>query len=127
MVDALRDHRRQQLELRMAMGLGRPADDALVFPALDGGLTRRTGLSIRWAKTVAALGLPRVTFHQLRHSHASMLIAAKLDRRHHLRPDGHANPSITLKIYAHLFAKNDSAAADAINAALGANPVPKSG
>jgi integrase len=36
-VDALREHRRQQLELRMALGLGKLADDALVFPALDLG------------------------------------------------------------------------------------------
>ena len=30
-VEALRDHRRQQLEQRVAMGLGKLADDALVF------------------------------------------------------------------------------------------------
>jgi integrase len=124
-VDALRDHRRKQLEARLAMGLGRPANDVLVFPALDGGLTRRTALSIGWAKTVAALGLPRVTYHQLRHSHASMLIAAKLDLATIADRMGHANPSVTLKIYAHMFEKNDAAAADAINAALGASSVPK--
>ena len=31
-VDALRDHRRQQLEQRLALGFGRPASDALLFP-----------------------------------------------------------------------------------------------
>ena len=31
--DALREHRRQQLELRMVLGLGKMPDDALVFPA----------------------------------------------------------------------------------------------
>ena len=31
---------------------------------------------------------------------------------------GHASPAITLKIYAHLFAKDDGKAAEAINAAL---------
>ena len=36
-VDTLREHRRLQLELRMALGLGKLPDDALVFPALDGG------------------------------------------------------------------------------------------
>jgi integrase len=40
---------------------------------------------------------------------------------------GHANPAITLKVYAHLFDQDDSAAADAINAAIGANSVPKNG
>ena len=34
---ALRDHRRQQLEQRVALGLGKFSDDALVFPTIDGG------------------------------------------------------------------------------------------
>lgn len=126
-VDALRDHRRQQLELRMAMGLGKPAEDALVFPAWDGGPTRRTALSIAWRDGVKALGLPNVVFHSLRHTHASQLIAAKVDVVTISKRLGHANPAITLKVYAHLFEQTDSVAADAINAALGANSVPKNG
>ena len=125
--DGLRDHRRQQLELRMALGLGNLPDDALVFPALDGGPSRRTGLSIEWGETVEALGLPDVTFHGLRHTHASQLIAAKVDIVTISKRLGHANPAITLKVYAHMFEQNDSAAADAINAALGANSVPIKG
>jgi integrase len=35
---------------------------------------------------------------------------------------GHASPAITLKIYAHLFRKDDGRAAAAINAALSAKP-----
>jgi integrase len=31
---------------------------------------------------------------------------------------GHAKPDITLRVYAHLFRKDDSAASDAINDAL---------
>lgn len=125
-IDALREHRRQQLELRVAMGLGKMPDDALVFPALDGGPSRRTSLSIAWGKTVEALGMPDVVYHSLRHTHASQLIAAKIDVVTVSKRLGHANPAITLKVYAHLFDQNDSAAADAINAALGANSVPKS-
>src|SRR5262249_9317685 len=66
-IDGLRDHRRKQFELRLALGLGKLPDDALVFPALDGGLCRRPGLSIEWRETVEALGLPDITFHGLRH------------------------------------------------------------
>jgi integrase len=78
-------------------------------------------------ETVEALGLPMVTFHQLRHTHASPLIAAKVDVVTVSKRLGHANPAITLKVYAHLFDNSDAAAADAINQALGANPVPKKG
>jgi integrase len=31
---------------------------------------------------------------------------------------GHANPTVTLRIYAHIFAKRDDKASNAINAAL---------
>jgi integrase len=124
-VDALRDHRRHQLEQRVALGLGRLPDDALVFPALDGGPSRRTGLSIEWGETVDVLGLPDITFHELRHTHASQLIAAKVDIVTVSKRLGHSNPAVTLRVYSHLFEQNDAAAADAINASLGANSVPK--
>lgn len=126
-VNALRDRRRQQLERRMAMGQGRPGADTLVFPDHDGGPCRRTALSIRWGKTAEALGIPAITFHALRHSHASQLIDAKVDIVTIASRLGHADPSITLRIYSHLFETSDAAAADAINVALGANPVPKKG
>lgn len=126
-VDALRAHRRQQLEQRLARGLGKLPDDALVFAALDGGPLRRTALSSRWAEIVDDLGLPDVTFHGLRHSHASQLIREKVDIVTISRRLGHANPSITLKIYAHEFDPTDASAADAINDALGAISVPKTG
>src|SRR6476619_5934282 len=35
-LEALRAHRRRQLELRLALGLGKPEPDALVFCGLDG-------------------------------------------------------------------------------------------
>lgn len=37
-VDALRDHRRAQLELRIALGAGKLPLDALVFPTIERGL-----------------------------------------------------------------------------------------
>src|SRR5262245_7228729 len=49
-VEALTEHRRHQLEQRVAMGLGKPADDALVFPALDGGPQSPRQLSGDWAE-----------------------------------------------------------------------------
>jgi integrase len=106
-----------QLERRMKLGLGRLPDDALVFPALDGGPARPSNLSGDWREAVAMLGLPRVSWHSLRHCHASMLIAAKVDVVTVSRRLGHASPQITLAIYARAFKETDAAAADAINAA----------
>jgi integrase len=126
-IEALREHRRQTLEERFAMGAGKLPDDALVFPARNGGPAGTADLSKSWRRTVEALGLPAVNFHGLRHSHASQLIDAKLDLATISKRLGHANPGVTLRTYAHRFKTDDAAAADIINAALGANSVPKSG
>ena len=62
--------------------------------------------------------MPEVTFHALRHNHASQLIDANVDIVTISKRLGHAKPDITLRIYAHLFRKDDSKAAAAINSIL---------
>jgi integrase len=116
---ALREHRRQQLELRMALGMGKMPVDALVFPApLKGGYQSPRAFSKEWARVATAIGFPSLSFHALRHTHASQLIDAGIDIVTISKRLGHAKPDITLRIYAHLFRKDDSKAADAINPAL---------
>ena len=117
-VETLRDHRRRHLEFRMQLGLGRPADTALVFPDIEGQARSPSDTSRDWGLAAGALGMPDVTFHALRHTHASQLIDAGVDVVTISTRLGHASPTITLQVYAHLFRKDDSKAADAINAAL---------
>jgi integrase len=77
-------------------------------------------LSRDWWRVVSirCIGLPRVPFHALRHSHASALIAAGLDAGAVSRRLGHSNPSTTLRIYTHVFNSSDAAAAAAIERAF---------
>lgn len=117
-VDVLRAHRRQQLELRVALGLGKPNKNALVFCTEDGSPLSPGYVSGAWRTAVLSRKLPKVTFHALRHSHASALIASGLDVVTVSRRLGHASPVVTLTVYAHLFHKTDAAAADAIEAAM---------
>ena len=116
-VEALRDLRRQQLELRIALGLGKLPDDALLFPKLDGSPQSPRTFSKDWAVVAASIGLP-VTFHALRHTHASHLIDAGIDVVKISKRLGHASPLITLQVYAHLFRKRDDKSTAAINAAV---------
>jgi integrase len=117
-VEALRDHRRQQLETRFALGLGKLADDALVFPTPDGSPHSPRAFSREWGYVAASVGLPEITFHALRHTHASHLIDAGIDVVKISRRLGHASPTITLGTYAHLFSKRDDKSSAAINAAV---------
>ncbi len=117
-VAVLRAHWRQQLEYRMALGLGKPDAATLLFSRPDGSPLSPDNLSRDWRRVCRSLGLPLVTFHALRHTHASALIASGLDVVQIAHRLGHGSPVVTLKTYAHLFDKSDSAAAAAIENVL---------
>jgi len=118
-VTALRDHRRKALELRLALGIGALPADAPVFGDHEGNWPSPYSISDRWRDAVKNRALPKVTFHALRHSHASALIAARLDVVAISRRLGHASPALTLSVYGHLFSNSDDKAAAAIDAAFG--------
>jgi integrase len=118
-IEALREHRKQLLETRLLLGQGRLAPDDLLFGNLEGGPLRPSAISSDWGDVAECLGMPEITFHGLRHTHASQLIAGNVDIVTISKRLGHAKPSVTLAIYAHMFHTDDSKAAVAINAALG--------
>jgi integrase len=115
-VTALREHRRQQLELRIALGMGKPDGDDLIFPDHDFGYQSPRNFSTAWQRTVKRLGLPPIRWHAWRHTHASMLIDAKVDIATIAKRLGHSSPATTLSTYAHCFKIGDQAVADAIDA-----------
>jgi integrase len=117
-VEALQAHRRRQLELRLILGQGKPDAGTLVFSTLDGDPIRPNGLSRDWCMFVRKHGLPAVSFHALRHSHVSALVASGIDPLTISRRIGHANVSTTMNVYSHMFEQTDAVAAKAIEAAL---------
>ena len=119
-VDVLRKHRIAQLELRAKLGLGRPSDDGLLFQGLSGQPIGPRHFSANlWPAVARSVGMSSITFHALRHTHASQLIAAGVDVVTISKRLGHSSPNITLSVYAHLFSASDEKAARAINDALG--------
>jgi integrase len=118
-IEALREHRRQFLETRIMLGQGKLAPDDLLFANLEGEPLRPSTVSSDWGEVAERIGMPEITFHGLRHTHASQLIASNVDIVTISKRLGHAKPSVTLAIYAHMFTSDDSRAAAAINAALG--------
>jgi integrase len=77
----------------------------------------------QWSDQMAAIGMSGVTLHSLRHTHASMLIAAGVDVVAVSRRLGHASPRITLQTYAHMIAGGDDKAAQIVGAAFGSKAV----
>jgi integrase len=113
LTDALRQYRKDQMELHLRLGAGKLQDSTLLFADMEGNPLSPNAVSAAWADFY-----PEVTFHGLRHTHASQLIDAGVDIVTISRRLGHKKPEITLRIYAHMFKKDDSKAAAAINAIL---------
>lgn len=114
-VSALRQHWAKQSETRLQLGIGRPGETDLVFSDIEGNPLSPNNISSEWAHTASRVRIPEVTFHALRHTHASQLIDADVDIVTISKRMGHSKPDITLRIYAHLFRKDDSKAAVALN------------
>ena len=80
------------------------SDEDLVFCSTAGRTIGHRNLTARGLEKAAMhAGLKGVTFHVLRHTFASILIANGHDPVFVSRQLGHANAAITLKVYAHLF------------------------
>jgi integrase len=96
--------------------------DNLVFCTRNGLPYHHSHIGEEFRAAVNRAGLQhndRLSLHSLRHSYASMLIAAGLNVVFVSRQLGHANSSITLSVYAHLFAAAEHA--DTARTAIEAN------
>ena len=89
------------------------SDDFVFCNTVGRGLDyRKVGEAFR--ATVKRAGITasgRLSLHSLRHGYASLLIAKGLNVVFVSRQLGHANPTITLSTYAHLFERADHACA----------------
>jgi integrase len=116
-VSELRSHWKAQQEQRLALGLGKAAPESLVFARFDGEPRHPDSFSKEWSEVARRLGLKH-SFHSLRHSHASQLIASGLDVLTISRRLGHSSPAITLGVYGHMFSNTDDQAARALDVAF---------
>jgi len=94
--------------------------DAFVFPGWPDGSRpvniKSVGARVR--EVADALGLRHVHLHSLRHFAATELLAAGINPRDAADMLGHADPSITLRVYAHATVDRQRAAAAALAAVV---------
>ena len=91
-----------------------------MFPGERGRFDTPRAFTQRWERCAARIGMPGITWHSLRHAHASMLIHEGVQLTEVATQLGHADCTVTLRTYAHLFHRDDRAAADAVDRFLGA-------
>ena len=79
------------------------ADHGLVFTTQIGTPIHPRNLRRVLDQHLEKAGLPKVRLHDLRHLHASLLIAAGIDAKSISERLGHASTSFTLDRYGHIF------------------------
>ena len=76
--------------------------DARVFCRPDGEPTHPQLLSDAFGKLVERSGLPRIRFHDLRHTHATLLLKAGVPIKVVSERLGHSTPGFTMAAYQHV-------------------------
>jgi integrase len=111
-VRALRDHRKRQLIEGNA--------GTLVFCAAEGGYIRRPNLARRsFHPLLERAKLPRIRFHDLRHTAATLLLLANERTKVVSERLGHASTTTTEATYQHVLPTMQKQAAEKMNLILG--------
>jgi integrase len=95
--------------------VGRSAEE-LVFSSPQGAILRLNNFRRRsFDRAVAAIGLPWLTPHMLRHTAASLAVSAGANVKAVQQMLGHASAAMTLDVYAGLFGDDLDAVADRLD------------
>jgi integrase len=117
-VEELKRHRLRQAEELLRLGL-RAADETLVVLREDGKSLQPSTLSHRFMELLAASPeLPRIRFHDLRHSHATHLLTSGVHPKVAQERLGHSTIGITLDLYSHVLPGMQEDAAAKVDAGI---------
>jgi integrase len=97
----LRDHYEQQQIQKVKVGK-RWQENELIFPSTVGTPLNPSNLRLDFIRTLELGGLPRIRFHDLRHTAASLMLNHGIPVIVVSKILGHAKPSTTMDIYGHL-------------------------
>lgn len=118
-VDAIRSHRARQAKEKLRVGT-LYQDRGLVFAGERGGIINPSNLRNRsFNPLLAKVDLPRITFHDLRHTCTSLLFQRNVHPKFVQELLGHASVAITLDTYSHMLPGMGGQSADAMGEALG--------
>lgn len=121
-LQVLREHKFQQLAVKEKAGT-RWQEFGLVFPSTVGTPGNPSNLRVDFNRVLAKAGIPRIRFHDLRHTAASLLLNHGVPIIVVSRMLGHSKPSVTLDIYAHLYQESQGEAAELMDKLVAPIPV----
>ena len=112
----LRRHRRHQLEQRMASG--RRGDDGFVFARPDGSPVHPDLISQTFQRFMVQIDLPKIRLHDLRHTHATILLQQNVHPKVVSERLGHSSIAFTMTVYQHVMPGMQAEAAATFGAAV---------
>jgi integrase len=116
-VEELRAHRARQAQELFRVGI-RLSPDTLVVARPDGEPIQPRSLTHEWQKLAERRSLRRIRFHDLRHAHATHLLASGVHPKIASERLGHSSVGITLDLYSHVTRGMQTDAASLVDAAL---------
>ena len=97
----LRAWRTEQAQELLRLGV-RASGDTLICTTAAGSGIQPDSLSHEWVKAIEGKDLPRIRFHDLRHGHATHLLASGVHVKVASERLGHSKVGITLDLYSHV-------------------------
>ncbi|MED0676944.1 tyrosine-type recombinase/integrase [Aneurinibacillus thermoaerophilus] len=116
-IEALRAHKIQQSKEKLKAGslyqdIGMVVATSIGTPVLSRNLDRT------WFRLMKKAGVPRIRFHDLRHTHATLMLKQGVHPKIVSERLGHANIGITLDTYSHVLPGLQEAAAKQFDESL---------
>lgn len=115
-INKLKIYKKEQIEMKLQGKLKNELN--LLFLDKDEKPIAQDVLSKKFNKFLKENNLKHIRFHDLRHSHVTLLINSKVPIRVISERVGHSNINTTLNIYAHVLKEMDKEASDKISESL---------
>lgn len=118
-VEALKVHRVRQNEERLRMGPAWDDNDLVFCNSIGRPLNDANMLNRDFRPLLEKAGLPRIRFHDLRHTAATLMLGAGVHPKIVSEMLGHSQIGITLDLYSHVTPTMQAEAAAAMDGVLG--------
>ena len=116
-VGELRQHRLRQAKQLLALGV-RLTDDHHVVAREDGQPLQPRSLSQAFRKFIGRHDLKKIRLHDLRHTHATHMLAAGVHPKIAQERLGHSSVSVTIDLYSHILPGMQAEAVSLVDAAM---------
>ena len=115
-INMLKERKHKCLELKLKGTIKK--DNNFIFFDKNGNPIAQDVLSRKFSRFLEKNNLEHIRFHDLRHSHVTLLINSKVPIKVISERVGHSNINTTLNIYSHVLKEMDKEASDKISESL---------